>query len=107
MAALQNCRNERFFSGVVAVASEAVMKELGKEAELFGIPIQEYAAAAAHPTVIQLIASEDSNAGGYGGVCLNIHCFDMGGEEVLIFPLNTDADNAQKLLSDLATKKAV
>merc|ERR1719271_1343929 len=100
MAALQN-DNDGY-----AFASEALRKELKEEAEPFGITVQEYAAAAAHPTVIQLIASEDSNASGYGGVCLNIHCFDMGGEEVLIFPLNTDADNAQELFSTLATKKA-
>ena len=58
-------------------------KKLEKEAESFDVNVQEYAAVTAHPTVIQLFASEDIDASGYGGVCLKISCLEMGDEEVL------------------------
>jgi polyphosphate kinase 2 (PPK2 family) len=101
MAAVQNDAR------ALQYAPEEMKKELEKEAESFDVTVQEYAAATAHPTVIQLFASEGIDAGGYGGVCLKISCLDMGGEEVLTFPLNTDADDAQKLCGELAKMKGV
>merc|ERR1712139_631196 len=82
-------------------AANNVKEELEKEAGSLDMRVQEYCAVALHPTVIQLFASKGS------GSCLTINCLDIGGEEVLSFPLNTDADNAEKLCGELAMAKGV
>ena len=82
-------------------------QELKDEAQSLHITIQEYAHAAAHPTIIQLFSSDGSDSGGYGGAPLKISCRDLVGNEVLTFPLGANADNAEKLRSELAKTKGV
>ena len=42
------------------------------------------------------------DASGDGAAPLRISCMDMGGKEVMVFPLATDADNAERLRNEFA-----
>merc|ERR1719162_1651812 len=76
MAAVQN---DGF---ALKYAAKEVVKELQEEAQSFHITIQEYAHAAAHPIIIQLFSSDESDSAGYGGAPFKISCRDLVGNEV-------------------------
>lgn len=86
-------------------ASESRRVELVNDAQVLGVSVQEYVTAAAQPKIVQVFAAKGSD--GYDKESMKISCVDMGGETVMTFPLNAEADSAQNLRGELAKTMGV
>jgi len=107
MAAVQNNDNALQF------AAEEMKQELADEAKSYNMSIKKYAGAAAHPIIIQIFESDGSGGGGCGHASITISCRDIGGNEVMTFPVVSGAEKNPevwvnwRLHSQLASKKGV